>query len=221
MAKKSFKAEITRLMTMEKNFKRPKTFKYVTPNFTLTKDGCIKLSNFDAVANSFIRSAKFNFENDHRVEATPKDIKDVLRVFIDQAGFPDNFSDEFIGSAVLGKLYLKCNRAAIEKAKLGKYKADTGVVPKFSLTADNCIKLTNFNALVGAFAAIAAFEIEDAERYEVSPKTVVAQLKSDVKSAKATIERGDICFQIPLFRESTALKNLYIKICRAAIAKVK
>ena len=206
---------------MAKNFKRPKTFKYVTPNFTLTKDGCIKLSNFDAVANSFIRSAKFNFENDHRVEATPKDIKDVLRVFIDEQGFPDNFSDEFIGSGVLGKLYFMCNRAAIEKAKLGKYKGDTGVIPKFSLTADNCIKLTNFNALAGAFAAIAAFEIEDAERYEVSPKTVVQQLKSDVKSAKAVEERGYICFLGHLFHGNKALKNLYIRICRAAIAKVK
>ena len=206
---------------MAKNFKRPKTFKYVTPNFTLTKDGCIKLSNFDAVANSFIRSAKFNFENDHSVEATPKDIKGVLRIFLDQQGFPDNFSDEFIGSAVLGKLYLRCNRAAIEKAKLGKYKADTGVIPKFSLTADNCIKLTNFNAVVGALAAIAAFEIEDAERYEVSPKTVVEQLKSDVKSAKAVEERGYICFLGHLFHGNKALKNLYIRICRAAIAKVK
>ena len=206
---------------MAKNFKRPKTFKYVTPNFTLTKDGCIKLSNFDAVANSFFRSAKFNFEYDHRVEATPKDIKDELRVFINEQDFPDGFSDEFMESGVLGKLYFMCNRAAIEKAKLGKYKGDTTVFVKFSLTADNCIKLANFNALAKGLAAIAAFEIEDAERYEVSPKTVVQQLKSDVESAKAAKERGEICFLRPLFSESTALKNLYIKICRAAIAQVK
>ena len=138
-----------------------------------------------------------------------------------QQDFPDGFSDEFMESGVLGKLYFMCNREAIEKAGLGKYKGDTGVIPKFSLTADNCIKLTNFNALAGAFAAIAAFEIEDAGRYAVSPKTVVEQLKSDVKSAKAVEERGYICFLGHLFHGNKALKNLYIRICRAAIAKVK
>jgi hypothetical protein len=208
-------------MPGKKNFKRPKTFKYVAPNFTLTKDGLIKLSNFDAVVNSFIRSAKFNLENALGFEADARAIKDELRVFIDKQGFPDNFSDEFVDSGVLGKLYFMCNRAAIEKAKLGKYKADTDVIPKFSLTADNCIRLTNFNALVGALAAIAAFEIDDAEQYVVSPKTVVQQLKSDVKPAKAAGQRGRICFLNLLLFESTAFKNLYIRICRAAIAKVK
>ena len=201
----------------KKNSKRP----YVAPNFTLTKDGFIKISNFNALVNSFVRAAKFNFEYKFGFEADAQGIKDELRVFINEQDFPDGFSDEFMESGVLGKLYFMCNRAAIEKAKLGKYKGDTGVIPKFSLTADNCIKLTNFNALAGAFAAIAAFEIEDAGRYAVSPKTVVEQLKSDVKSAKAVEERGYICFLGHLFHGNKALKNLYIRICRAAIAKVK
>ena len=149
----------------KKNSKRP----YVAPNFTLTKDGFIKISNFNALVNNFVRAAKFNFENKFGFEADAQGIKDELRVFINEQDFPDGFSDEFMESGVLGKLYFMCNRAAIEKAKLGKYKGDTGVIPKFSLTADNCIKLTNFNALAGAFAAIAAFEIEDAGRYAVSP----------------------------------------------------
>ena len=203
---------------MAKNFKRPRTFKYVAPNFTLTKDGCIKVSNFDAVANSFIRSAKFNFESDNGCEATPQDIKAGLRSFIDPNDFPNAFTDEFYGSGIFGKLYLRCNRAAIEKAKRGNFKGDTTVFVKFSLTADNCIKLNNFNALAKGLAAIAAFEIEDAERYEVSPKTVVAQLKSDVKSAKIAEERGLICFSEPV---DTCMKNLYLRICRAALAKVK
>ena len=201
----------------KKNSKRP----YVAPNFTLTKDGFIKISNFNALVNNFVRAAKFNFENKFGFEADAQGIKDELRVFINEQDFPDGFSDEFMESGVLGKLYFMCNRAAIEKAKLGKYKGDTGVIPKFSLTADNCIKLTNFNALAGAFAAIAAFEIEDAERYAVSPKTVIEQLISDVKSAKAVEERGYICFLGHLFHGNKALKNLYIRICRAAIAKVK
>ena len=201
----------------KKNSKRP----YVAPNFTLTKDGFIKISNFNALVNNFVRAAKFNFENKFGFEADAQGIKDELRVFINEQDFPDGFSDEFMESGVLGKLYFMCNRAAIEKAKLGKYKGDTGVIPKFSLTADNCIKLTNFNALAGAFAAIAAFEIEDAGRYAVSPKTVVEQLKSDVKSAKAVEERGYICFLGHLFHGNKALKNLYIRICRAAFAKVK
>ena len=204
-------------MPRKKNSKRP----YVAPNFTLTKDGFIKISNFNALVNNFVRAAKFNFENKFGFEADAQGIKDELRVFINEQDFPDGFSDEFMESGVLGKLYFMCNRAAIEKAKLGKYKGDTGVIPKFSLTADNCIKLTNFNALAGAFAAIAAFEIEDAARYAVSPKTVIEQLKSDVKSAKAVEERGYICFLGHLFHGNKALKNLYIRICRAAIAKVK
>jgi len=205
-------------MPGKKNFKRPKTFKYVSPNFTVTKDGLIKISNFNAVVNSDIRNAKFNIENEFGREATPEDIKAELKRFL-RHEFPNAFSDEFWGSGVLGKLYLMCNRAAIEKAKLGKYKSDTDVVPKFSLTADNCIKLTNFNALVGALAAIAAFEIDDAEQYEVSPKTVVQQLKSDVKSAKDVQDRGYICFSKEI--DGPALRNLDIKIIRAAIAKFK
>lgn len=203
---------------MAKHFKRPSSFKYVAPNFTLTKDGCIKVSNFDAVANSFIRSAKYIFEVDNGREATPQDIRAKLRSFIDPNDFPNAFTDEFYGSGIFGKLYLMCNRAAVYKAQSGNFRGRIDVTPKFSLTSDNCIKLSNLNAVAGLLVSVAAFEVEDAGRYEVSPKTVVQQLKSDVKSAKITEDRGLICFSEPV---DTCIKNLYLRICRAALAKVK
>jgi hypothetical protein len=185
-------------------------YKYVPPNFTLSSDGCIKLTNFSALCKSYIGQAIFNIEDDGSREPTPKNISRELKAFIDDSGEIDDFRRYLAGSSASSKMYNMCIRAAIAKAKSGNLKGDVDTRIKFSVTKDGCLKISNLNSVVSSNVAMAVFNLRDSG-LDVTAKTVIKELKEFINE--------DLEFSMNLYK-SDAVRTMHNKIVRAVIAEI-
>ena len=161
-----------------------KKFKYFPPNFTLTKEGIIAIPsrNYFQLMSSYVGHALHNLQDadlgEPSVNNTKRNasVKRELKCFIDDQDDLVEWRERLANSTAATKLYNTVIRAAIAKAKSGNLKGNFDTRPKFSVTPLLGIKISNLNAVVSSYVAMAVFNLRDSD-IDVTPTSVSKELK--------------------------------------------